>query len=187
MKHPSETDLALFSGGDAGLAPRLRLHWHLKRCRRCQAQVAAFRAQQKTLAALGGELPAGIHWDRLADEMKANIRVGLAAGECVAPRKKTHWRLSWRPAAVLASLVLLVFSGWWFRSREMRGPADVAGGIVLEATADGIEAKQADRALTLIHQSSEPVMLSVNASGVMTARYIDDDTGMVTINNVYAQ
>jgi hypothetical protein len=43
--------------------------------------VQAFASARDNLAALN-ELPA-ISWNRLAAEMKANIRLGLAAGECV--------------------------------------------------------------------------------------------------------
>jgi hypothetical protein len=42
---------------------------------------AGVRAARDNLVALN-DLPA-ISWNRLAIEMKANIRLGLAAGECV--------------------------------------------------------------------------------------------------------
>ena len=59
--------------------------------------------------------------------------------------------------------------------------------IVLAATPVGIELKQEGRALTLMHPSSEPVLVSVSVQGSMTARFVDEETGMVTINNVYLQ
>ena len=44
-----------------------------------------------------------------------------------------------------------------------------------------------DRALTLLHESSEPVLVTASVDGAMSAHYVDDETGMVTINNVYVQ
>ena len=42
--------------------------------------------RSRSACASAAEMPEGLDWDRLAAEMTANIRVGLAAGECVAPR-----------------------------------------------------------------------------------------------------
>ena len=45
--------------------------------------------------------------------MTANIRVGLAAGECVTPRERKVAAISWRPAAIAAGLVVLLAGAWW--------------------------------------------------------------------------
>ena len=41
-----------------------------------------------SLSDLAAELPADLNWNRLAQEMTGNIRVGLAAGECIAGFEK---------------------------------------------------------------------------------------------------
>ena len=81
MTHPDQTILALYAGQDLGWFRRRRTERHLASCRQCRNEVQAFASARDHLVALN-ELPA-ISWNRLAIEMKANIRLGLAAGECV--------------------------------------------------------------------------------------------------------
>src|ERR1051325_2686800 len=81
MKHPNEETLALHAGGDLGFFARRRVERHLSRCERCRDEIAAFGAVREVLPELA-EIPE-IPWNRLAAEMKANIRLGIAAGECV--------------------------------------------------------------------------------------------------------
>jgi hypothetical protein len=123
--------------------------------------------------------------------MKANIRLGLAAGECVGPAPAAFVpdRTGWRAAVVMASASLVVLVGWWLNTPlpKVQPEAAHVHGFVLEATDSGIELKQDDRALTLRHPHAEAVTLSVNTQGSVRARYIDSDTGQVTINHVYAQ
>ena len=65
------------------------------------------------------QIPEGVNWDRLAAEMTANIRVGLAAGECVAPQRPqeasfgVRCELQWKPVAAVAGLMVLVTGAWW--------------------------------------------------------------------------
>src|ERR1051326_2754986 len=81
MKHPGEETLALFAGQDLGLFARWCTRRHLDRCESCRDAAAEFSALRHEVSDLN-ELP-GISWNRLAAEMKANIHLGLAAGECV--------------------------------------------------------------------------------------------------------
>jgi hypothetical protein len=155
------------------------------------------------------ELPESLEWDRLAAEMTANIRVGLAAGECVSPRTRKLARLSWRPAAVMAGVVALLTVAWWAnmpaadsqslaramrsiihggrqnlppseRIRDDRGP-------VVEASESGIELRENGSRLGMSHSGLRPVAVSVSVQGSASARYIDADTGQVTITSVYVQ
>jgi anti-sigma factor ChrR (cupin superfamily) len=84
--HPSEADLALLAGGDCGWVERLRLKNHVSACGDCQDAMASFAEIRTSLREMA--LPAVAvddgNWERLAVEMRANIRLGLAAGECVA-------------------------------------------------------------------------------------------------------
>ncbi len=191
MSHIETSLLALYAGGDLPFHRRWFVSLHLGRCDRCRGKVAEFRREREWFQDAGDELPGGVRWDRLAGEMKANIQVGLAAGECVSqaePEPKPQ-RLGWRTAAALASITVVVVSGWWL---HMPTPSRVAssfdpGDVVLEATADGIEVRQqGESGMTLLH-AAQPVMVSVSVEGSMAARFVDDETGMVTINNVYAQ
>ena len=52
---------------------------HLNSCADCRGWVAAYRTDRESLRPLATAMPAGVNWDRLALEMSADIRVGLAA------------------------------------------------------------------------------------------------------------
>lgn len=188
MRHPKEADLALYAGGEAGLWGRLRVARHLKGCPECARVVEEFRAIREWTRA-GGEMPAQVDWAALAVEMKANIRVGLAAGECVAPASEPARAGAWRPALVLP-VVLVMVLGWWLQSwppppaplAERRVPA----GPVLRANPGGIEVEQDGRTLALLHPRATEVTFSASGQGVR-ARWVDSDTGYVTISHVYTQ
>ena len=188
MKHPSETELALYAGRELGVAARWSLSRHLARCAACRAEVAAFVVARESLAAAVNELPAEVNWNRLAADMKANIHVGLAAGECVGPVRPARVRIAWRAAATVAPVAVMVLLGWWLlpsRPGVTRTPENE--GIVLEATTGGIELREHGRSLALQHLGDVDVTYSVNAQGALRARYVDSETGQVTINNVYVQ
>src|SRR5262249_30504460 len=148
-------------------------------------------------------MPEGVEWERLASEMTANIRVGLAAGECVAPRPRKAVIWGWRPVAVMAGLAVLLAGGWWLNmppaetkalgravssiwrgrsagTREERGP-------VVAASASGIELRENGSALAVSQGTARPVAVSVSLQGSASARYVDADTGQVTITSVYVQ
>ena len=188
MRHPSQTDLALFAGQELGILSRWRLGRHTRVCPQCRRLTEAFRRDRFALLDTAADLPSGLQCGRLAAEMRANIHLGLAAGECVAAPVSRPGVWHWRPALAFSSAVLLVVMGWWLNLPQPKAP-EVARveGVEVEATSSGIEIKQDDRALTLLSSRADEVTLSVNTQGVLRARYVDRDTGHVTINNVYAQ
>jgi len=81
MKHPNEATLALHAGGELGALARWKTGRHVSRCEQCRDEVEAFIGLREIVPDLA-EIPE-VPWNRLAAEMKANIRLGLAAGECV--------------------------------------------------------------------------------------------------------
>ena len=138
-----------------------------------------------------------IPWNRLSAEMKANIRLGLAAGECVrkseVPLRRSVFS-GMRAAVALASVGALLVTGLLLehpvpRPNFGRGglyPLSVDG-VVVQSTKDGIEVGQGKQALQLRHLGADSVTYSVDAQGSMRARYVDPTTGYVTINNVYVE
>lgn len=185
MKHPSEADLALFAGGELNLWRRWRIGAHLSRCEFCQETADAFNGLRNGI--LGdAEMPARIHWNQLAAEMQGNIRVGLAAGQCVAPAPPVPFRLPWRLAAGIAAFALVLISGLFVIVPVPRLPVSERDGVLLEATPAGVELKDNDRTLSILQPHAEEVTVSVNATGVVRARYVDSETGYVTINHVYS-
>ncbi|MBI4877819.1 MAG: hypothetical protein HY822_24570, partial [Acidobacteria bacterium] len=160
-----------------------RLAAHLAACDPCRRETDAFRRARAELREAAGELPAGLDWSRLEAEMKANIRVGLAAGEIVGPVAAPARWLGWRIAAGLALATVVVTMGWF-----LNVPRPVAAqGVILQATQAGLELQENGRTLTMLQPASTAVTYTVNAEGSLRARYVDSDTGQVTITNVYAQ
>lgn len=184
MKHPNEEILALFAGHDLNFVEEWRTGRHVARCEECRGTVDAFVSLRSETAGLG-ELPADIAWNRLAAEMKANIRLGLVAGECVSGPEPVSDRAGFTGLHTLlayAAVILLVVAGVW-----LQRPVPVESGrAVLAATSDGIELTEGGRSLGLRYGASRDsrVSYSADAKGAMGARYIDSSTGYVTVVNV---
>lgn len=192
MRHPGVSELALYAGGDLGWWERWRIARHAGACAECRQEIAAFRAARNALREEAAALPAEVDWDHLAAEMKANIHLGLAAGECVGGERSPGTapgsdRLSWRAVAALAMMTLVILTGWFLNAPRPEITANQPAGYVLEATSAGIGVKQNGRGLTMLSPAEAAVTYSVNAQGSLRARYVDTDTGQVTIANVYAE
>jgi hypothetical protein len=128
-----------------------------------------------------------VPWNRLASEMKANIRLGLAAGECVrtaAPPAGHSFFASARAAVAFASILAVVAAGL-----ILERPAPVEDGTVVQATVNGIQVREGRQALRMMHAGvrERDVTYSVGAQGSMRARYVDPETGYVTIASVNAE
>jgi hypothetical protein len=184
MMHPSESELSLFAGGDLGLLERWRIARHLHRCDSCDASVRSFKDMAGVLAGGLDEMPAGLNWDRLAREMTGNIRVGLAAGECVGEAVTRRDNHGWRAAAVVCSATLLLFVAWFLNIPHKPVQEDA---IALRKTDVGIQLKQGGGAMTLLNSRASSPVISSSSPGQLRSRYVDDETNQVTINNVYAQ
>ncbi len=193
MKHPDQATLALQAGGDLGFFARWKVERHLAQCDRCRDEVDAFVALREISPELAEtpELP----WNRLAAEMKANIRLGLAAGECVKagdlPLRETPLFTGARAIVALASVAALLVTG--IMLEHPAPPVAADDGMVVQATSNGIQVRKGGQALRLMNPDQleldpqQRVMYSTDAQGSVRARYVDPETGYVTINNVYAE
>jgi anti-sigma factor RsiW len=187
-KHPSEAELALFAGGDLGTWQRWRVERHVRACAACRREVSEF---SELRAAVPGmmELPE-ISWTKLAVEMKANIRLGLEAGECVsAGQSQGHGIFSVRALAVCGSLALLLAAFLLERPVPRIEAVNAAEAPFMESSGAGIQSKAGDQAIMMLNTRARDARnVDYLASGnAMRARYVDNETGYVTINNVYAQ
>jgi hypothetical protein len=135
-------------------------------------------------------------WARLEREMLGNIGVGLAAGRCI---DKVGRKVSWlgRTSIAAAAIALLVI-GWMTHIpiqdtqhlassiRRLVGLERPAiSGTIVQSTPDGISVRTQQATLTILHPAS--AVVSVSGASAMAARYVDEDTGQVTITNVYGQ
>ncbi len=187
MRHPSEATLALHAGGDLGWIARWRVERHLAECDQCRGELAAFEGVRGVTADLA-EIPE-VPWNRLAAEMRANIRLGLAAGECVrsaeAPLRDTPLFTGARAVVAMASIAALLVTGLVLeRPTPSAPPVYAEDRATVQATADGIEMGDGAHAFRLRNAGAKRVLVSVGAQGSMRARYVDPDTGYVTINRV---
>lgn len=200
--HVQETELALFASGDLSLWRGAVVRIHAAGCPQCRTLVAAYRLDRERLKQEAAQMPPGVDWDRLAAEMSANIRVGLEAGECVAPRRKKRIAWGWQAAAAAAGITVLIGAALWLNfpttdkevlTRAMgqllhgrNVPLEDRGPIV-EASSAGIELRENGGALKISQGTLRPVAVSVSAQGSASAHYVDADTGQVTITSVYVQ
>src|SRR5262249_22319752 len=147
---PNQTALALYAGGDLGFFARWRVERHLANCESCGQEITAFEATREIVTDLA-EIP-DIAWSRLAGEMKANIRLGLAAGECVRtserPLRERTWFTGMRTAVALASIVTLAVTSLVV---EPRTGERVEEHTVLRGIQNGIEVRDSGRAFRLMN------------------------------------
>jgi hypothetical protein len=132
-----------------------------------------------------------ITWNRLAAEMKANIRLGLAAGECVRDDQRRPFRempifTGLRATAAMAGIAALLFTGVMLQRPAPAPVSEADRSAISEASSSstGIEVSNGGRTFRLMNAKAERVMYSAGAQGSMRARYVDPDTGYVTINRV---
>jgi hypothetical protein len=208
--HPAIETLALYSAADLPLLTRLRIKRHVARCGDCEQQVLLLRSAIGEMKREAGAqtltgFEAIAHWPELERDMMGNIAVGLDAALCIenVGRKRTFFYRF----AMAAGLAVLFAAGWMTHiPREetnrllasLRGAAGgvIGGGLmgldkpppmgtVLRSTPGGIAVRTQGGTLTILHPTSAVISLS-GRSGV-SARYIDEDTGQVTIAKVYGQ
>jgi hypothetical protein len=217
MKHPAPEQLALFAGGDLGRWERWRISRHAARCPQCGHEVQAHRdsaAELRRLAAESPVFPNALNWNRLADEITGNIRVGLAAGQAIARfDKPLHAKPGLRRrhignAVLVAAGAAVIFAIAFWTSLPPEQAQHLLGSlnrirterigalvhstpaiaspedVVLEASSSGIQVRENGRALSLIPHS-DGATVSVDMHGSAGVRYVDADTGQVTTNKVY--
>jgi hypothetical protein len=206
MKHPDETALALYAGGELRLAARARVGLHVRRCAACAAEAAAYASLRRAVASAAETTPAETDWPLLAAEMAANIRVGLEAGRCIAsaPMRRPKHGFRWSLGAAMAGVSLLFGIGFainfpeesrdriaasiekaWRAERRVPAAA-MQQGVVLEASPAGPSVTANGAAMQMLApRTSGPVSVSVSLQDSVSARYVDSDSGQVTINKVY--
>jgi hypothetical protein len=207
MTHPDEIQLALFAGDDLGAWKRWRVSRHVSGCGTCARAIQELQAGREQLRDLAASMPESVNWPRLTEEITGNIRVGLAAGECIAgfekrPRVKSG--LVTNAAMVMACATVVAVGALWIElpktetdhlittlkgirferiGKVMRGSSLRASEAVIEASPLSIEIKENGSAFSLLHPHGASI--SVNMQGSAGVRYIDADTDQVTTNRVY--
>jgi hypothetical protein len=171
MKHPAPAQIALFAGGDLGRWERWGVARHVVHCAECRHEVEALRDASSQLRELPGELPNNLNWNRLADEMTGNIRVGLAAGEAIAlfdrplrMKRRLGWpRPGWNAALVVLGATAVFAIAFWTSLPPQQANH-------LRASLERI---RTERIGTLVHSATAPavpspedVILEASSSGI---------------------
>ncbi len=186
MKHPNRETLALHAGGDLRFLARWRVGRHVARCEECREELAAYESMRTILPELS-EIPE-VPWNRLAADMKANIRLGLEAGQCVraddTPLRESPLFTGARAAIALASVLVLLVTGLVLEHPAPR-PADE--GLVVQTMVGGIQIRKGAQAMRLMDAGTQRATYLPDAQGGMSSVSFNSDTGQVTINRVHAE
>ena len=180
--HAPEAELAIYGSGPESVWQSPWIWFHVSRCERCSMRAREYAEDRKYLRHAAELLPTGVNWERLSSEMTANIRVGLAAGECVTPhpaRRAPGFRSfgdSWRVAAACAGFAVLMAAAWWLNtpaprteslsravkaiaSRTFMGGDPGGGGL-------GGGLLRWDEARSMVHASAQGIELVENGSSL---------------------
>jgi hypothetical protein len=202
MNHIPDDQLSLFSSNDLPLVARLRTQAHCAVCSQCRSRVDAFRQDRKRIpvAVDSFELPRAMNWQHIESEMFANIRVGLdisAIPHSSAPAAPIEGKiLSWRGAVAMAAMTVIVMTGWFLagpgkQSYLQRAPSAVAqvksGGFTLRGDAEGIGLEKRGVGLILRHVASPTSRFEVGLEGSVRSSVVDQDSGQVTVSQVYVE
>jgi hypothetical protein len=199
--HPGSQALALFAASDLPWTTRVKVGHHVWHCAQCEEQVAALREARKQLrqeaeaSTLTG-FEAVVDWQRFEREMLGNNAVGVAAARCIDTVGRT--RFMWRGVLVSVGLALVFVADWFTHIpraqnehlasslRHVFGLSDPQPvSTLVQATRDGIAVRAQGAMLTLRHPSY--AVNAMSGASAITSRYVDEDTGQVTITKVYAQ
>ena len=183
-KHPSEANLALFAGGELSRWTRWKVERHVEICAECRRNISDFsvlRSQASVLA----DLPE-VAWNSMAAEMKANIRLGLEAGECVNPHPVSRIGFSPRALAACVSLAALLVASVFLERPAPRGMDIKISEPVLETSGSGIQLREGDQGMVLLNRHAHEVN-DLATGRAMQQSYVDSETGLVTVNNVYVE
>jgi len=200
--HATPETLALFSRGDLPWVERWKIRRHVAHCDACEEAVSQFRfATEELKHEAGTQTLTGFEaitdWTRLEREMLGNIAVGVAAARCIDNVGLSRIGL-FRKAAAVTGLLALFVAGWFTHIpreqnshlaaslRQLVGGAPARQiGSVLQATPDGISVRAQGATLTILHPRS--AVVSMSGASSVRARYVDEDSGEVTITSVYGQ
>lgn len=197
MKHPSIDKLALYAGGELPFWLRWTMRRHVDGCAQCREEVALFGDVKAAVREETGEMPAGVNWDRLSAEMGANVRLGLAASDAISAYRTPvemapAQGMSWRMVALTSAFVLLLSVGYWLNAAKkseqmaaMRGPEP----FVAQASESAVEMSDGSKAMVLQgpKTNTRSAIVTVSTTGSAGAQYVDEETGQVTVNNVYVE
>jgi len=195
MKHPSIETLALFAGGELPFLQKWSTRRHVRGCDSCQSEVRAFHEASRVALIETERMPDGVHWESLSAEMRANIHLGLEASEAISAYKPPEESqampsLSWHAIALGCAAACIAVYFYWnaaVHKQEQLAALRAPVPVVAAASGDGVKIFDGARELELTNpkDSGSVVLVTISTSGTAATRYVDQDSGQITVNNVY--
>jgi hypothetical protein len=201
-RHPDARSLALYATGDLSSWMRVYIRLHILRCPRCASEVRTYASSRQELKARAGAgtltaFENRIDWSTVEREMLGNIAVGVAAARCIDKVGRQRTLVS-GTVWLTAALVVLFVLGWWTHipreqtTRLVSSLAKFAGlqhastnNPLVRSTEEGISVRTENA--TLVLRNPRTALVRAMGNSAVEARYVDDNTGQVTITNVYVQ
>lgn len=205
MKHLDSSQIALLSGGDLPLAATLYARLHCAVCPDCRHELAEFKKlpELARIAALDFDLPRHLDWDQLQSEMTANIHLGLEIGQIASRVEAAHavspepaTGIEWKRWVSVAALSACVLTGWFLSGpsnhQNRYTPSHTAanvegldGRIRADESGVGIEQRASLSSLTLRASNPANTRLEVGLEGSVRAATVDQDSGQITVSQIY--
>ena len=202
MKHLSESELALASRADLPVLGQLRAKAHALVCNECRQKMEAYRTASASVPAAVDAfvLPRAMNWKELEGEMFANIRLGMDIsevhkdfGQQTEDSLDHPARFSWRAAAAVATIAITIATGWFLAGpgSPRFAPSAVAqvnsGALVLRGDQNGIGLENRGVGMILRNVSSPSARFEVSLEGSVRSSTVDEDSGQVTVSQVYVE
>ena len=181
----SEKEYALLAGNDAGLWLRLKARLASRGAIAPGSAASPYTLIRAEMPRFQ-ELPEYFAWDHLAAEMKANILVGVEAGEAVRPRSEAV-AIGWKAGLAFAGIALLMVSGYWWQLPGRFAGQNTSQVSILEAHPGGLELQNRETALTVLYGRDSGQQALSGGLGSIRADYVDEETGQLTVAHVYAE
>jgi len=86
----------------------------------------------------------------------------------------------------MAGMSVILLAAWWLNPPRGREIIARRSPIEIRTAPGGIELKENGATLMLLHTRGQQTPIIVSTPGSLRARFVDQDTGQVTINNVYS-
>lgn len=205
MNHLDSYQLALLSRGDLPFSPALQARLHCLVCSDCRHELAEFKKTPELakLATLDFDLPRHLDWDTLQSEMTANIHLGLEIGQIAsrveaasATPAESAPELDWKRWVSVAALSACVLTGWFLSGpanhQNRFTPSHTAAQVQgfesnISADESGLGLQQKANRSSLILRASNPAntRLEVGLEGSVRAATVDQDSGQITVSQIY--
>lgn len=172
---------ALVAGGEVTLWQRMLARYRASK--RGADDAEEFRQIRRQMPRFR-ELPGHFAWDSLAAEMKANIVLGVEAGEAVRPRFQVR-PIGWRAGLVMATLSLLMISGYWWQMPRRWVQPPAFHQAVLQASPGQLGVRLQESGFSVMFQETTASTVLSGASDSVRADFVDTETGQLTVAHVY--